>query len=175
MNSSTRPPDANVSVRTAAETAGNTVATIGLILTLLAGLLCALLFVAATQLPEQNDSSRLSEGMPGDVRSGGGSGQDLRSTEVPEFNPEMDEQLAVHAELTRAALEGQRFQVLLLGIATFVLNLTGLVLCVIGLFVPNRPKTVAICGTVLSVLLFAGVFGVIAVGALLDPVTTAAG
>ncbi|MCH2202122.1 MAG: hypothetical protein MK102_09135 [Fuerstiella sp.] len=171
MNSPDSLPESSTNIEMAVGTAGNTVATIGLILTLLAGLLCVLLFVAASQLPEPNDLPGSADETSEDVDSDAGIDQD--PTEPVVSLPDLE--MNAHAEVAKAALEAQRLQVLLLGIATFVLNLTGLVLCVIGLFVPSRTRVVAICGTILSLLLLAGVFGVISVGALLNPMITASG
>ncbi|MEO2033384.1 MAG: hypothetical protein ABGZ35_15005 [Planctomycetaceae bacterium] len=116
---------------------GNTVATIGLILTVIAGLLCSVLFAAASRLPDEGVAS--------------------------------DGPAAAEPELIDSELAARQLQVLLIASATAVLNLVGLILSTAGLFVPHRPRAVAICGTILSLALFAGVFGVMGVGALLTP------
>ena len=116
---------------------GNTVATIGLILTVIAGLLCSVLFAAASRLPDEGVAS--------------------------------DDPAAAEPELIDSELAARQLQVLLIASATAVLNLVGLILSTAGLFVPHRPRAVAICGTILSLALFAGVFGVMGVGALLTP------
>jgi len=116
----------------------NTVAMIGLILTLIAGLMCSVLFAAASRLPE-------------------------KQTGPPDDPP------ATKPEFGDSELAAQQLQVLVLASATAVLNLVGLVLSIAGLFLPNRPRAVAICGTILAFALFAGVFGVMAMGAFLTP------
>jgi len=145
----------------------NPVALIGLVLTLMAGLMCGLLFSTANGLTDPGSIDLIVHSL--DTKSNG-----AESTEIED--PET--QAARHAEEVRAIQEATeqqqaqdaiRLQVLLLGSATIVLNLVGLVLSVIGLLVPHRPRGLAVCGTVLSLLLFAGVFGVMAVGAMLNP------
>ena len=121
---------------------GNTVATIGLILTVIAGLLCSVLFAAASRLPDEGVAS------------------DGPAAAEPEL---------IDSELIDSELAARQLQVLLIASATAVLNLVGLILSTAGLFVPHRPRAVAICGTILSLALFAGVFGVMGVGALLTP------
>lgn len=157
-------------------TAGNTVAVIGLILTLTAGLMCGVLFAAASRLParppDSEPTDRGSEPVtdidgaetpdePGSADPAGGD-PSPESTETDKDPPGGGDRIGPE----RAALE---LQVLLLASATAVLNLVGLVLSVAGLFIPNRPRGVAVCGTILALCLCAGVFGVMAVGALLDP------
>ena len=150
----------------------NTVATIGLILTALAAMLCSVMFGSAAGLP----SSKVVEEAVSE--SDGGSNGDAGATESDTEELTEEQRAAADAERSAAEeqareagqqLEAQRLRVLLLASATAVLNLVGLGLSIAGLFVPHRPRGMAICGTVFSLLLFAGMFGVLAVGSLMDP------
>lgn len=144
---------------------GNTVGAIGLVLTVVAGLMCGVLFTTARGLPDAvepvpvDDSS--AEPAEDGEQSGTTDGSEADSGDTARSNRQ--------AELIQADLDARRLRVLLLASTTAMLNLVGLVLSVVGLFVPNRPRMVAVCGTILSLLLFAGVFGVMAVGALMNP------
>jgi len=62
-----------------------------------------------------------------------------------------------------------QLRLLILGCSTAVLVMVAFVLCVVGLFLPNRPRLAATIGTVLSLLLLLGVFGVMLVGVLMNP------
>jgi len=129
---------------------GNAVALIGLVLTMAAMLFCGLLFGAASQLAA-NDQQRQAEAetraaLPGNSDNGD---SDAEVTDA------------------QSARNAEQLRVLLLASVAAVLNLVGLVLCIVGLFVPNRPRAIAIGGTILSALLLTGVFGVMAIGALL--------
>ncbi len=62
-----------------------------------------------------------------------------------------------------------QLRLLILGCSAALLNVTSLVLCVIGLILPNRPRVLASIGTGFSLMLLLGVFGVIALGALMKP------
>ena len=116
----------------------NTLALIGMILTAVAGLMCVWLFIAAGGVQLP----------PAD-----GTGQQDAESE---------------SDADPAAIYRLRMRLLLLGSAAAVLNLVGLCLSVAGLLVPNRPRFPAFVATVLSLLLFAGIFGVLAVGTLLE-------
>ena len=141
---------------------GNTVAVMGLILTVVACLMCGVLFAAASRLPEEQSLAE-STGVHVSARHqtvngelpDGGNATELRDNETE----------AEHEADTQA----RELQVLLLASAVAVLNLVGLVMSVAGLFVPHRPRTPAVCGMILALLLFAGVFGVVAVGAFWNP------
>jgi len=158
---------------------GNTVATIGLILTLVAGLMCGVLFAVVSRLPGSKSVPQ-SYNLQSTIQPESGDAESLDSQVAPEPHDEdtdsapeaIDVPLVAEAELVEAKTAVVQLQVLLLTIATAVLNLVGLVLSIAGLFVPNRPRTVAVCGMILALLLFAGVFGVVAVGALLNPVAS---
>jgi hypothetical protein len=60
-------------------------------------------------------------------------------------------------------------RLLILGCSTAVLVVVAFVLCVVGMFLPNRPRALAIVGTALSVLILLGVFGVLIVGVIMNP------
>lgn len=60
-------------------------------------------------------------------------------------------------------------RLLILGCSTAVLVVVALVLCVVGMFLPNRSRVLPIVGTVLSVLMLLGVFGVLVVGVVMNP------
>lgn len=146
---------------------GNTVAAIGLVLTVVAGLMCIVLFSTARGLPDAKSPEAPVISRVARV-----------ADEADSVDPEASEQDAAESARAeqqeaqiRAENEGRRLRVLLLASTTAMLNLVGLVLSVVGLFVPKRPRMVAVCGTILSLLLFAGIFGVMAVGALMNPAT----
>lgn len=68
-------------------------------------------------------------------------------------------------------------RLLILGCSTAVLVVVALVLSVVGMLLPDRPRVLAIVGTVLSLLILLGVFGVLFVGVVMNPslpVSTAA-
>ncbi len=149
---------------------GNTVATIGLIITLAAGVMCGVLFAAARGLPDAPPQPRPTAPPVSEPDAA-----DPNTEEDPEVIAarEAERVRAEEREKQRKAEEdAQRLRVLLLASTTAVLNLVGLCLCVVGLFVPNRPRAIAVGGTILSLILFAGVFGVMAVGALLNSAVT---
>ena len=60
-------------------------------------------------------------------------------------------------------------RLLILGCSTAVLLLVSLILSIVGLFLPNRPRILAIIGTVASLMLFLGVFGVLIAAVLFNP------
>lgn len=60
-------------------------------------------------------------------------------------------------------------RLLILGCSTAVLLLMSLILSIVGLFLPNRPRMLAIIGTITSLMLFLGVFGVLIVAILFNP------
>ena len=126
---------------------GNAVAMVGLVLTMAAMLCCGLLFGAAGQLAE-HERERL----------------DLAATRAAATDSEDTD--AVEDTAAQSARSAEQLRLLLLASVAIVLNLVGLVLCVAGLLIPNRPRAVAIGGTFLSALLLMGVFGVVAVGTL---------
>ena len=127
----------------------NTVAAIGFSLTVVALLMSALLLGTAAQLPTPDS---LPETNVAAAESDDPAGSEEAATEVD--NP-VD------------AASGPRLRVLLLAIATAVVNLLGLVLCVVGLFIPERPRALAATGSIIALLLFIGIFGVMSVGAFL--------
>lgn len=129
----------------------NTVAAIGFSLTVVALLMSSLLLGTAAQLPTPDS---LPETDVAAAKSDNTAGSEEAATEVE--NP-VD------------AANGPRLRVLLLAIATAVVNLLGLVLCIVGLFVPERPRALAATGSVIALLLFIGIFGVMSVGAFLTP------
>ncbi|MEZ6130943.1 MAG: hypothetical protein R3C59_19920 [Planctomycetaceae bacterium] len=61
-----------------------------------------------------------------------------------------------------------QLRLLILGCSTAVLVMVAFVLCAVGMFLPNRPRLAAAVGTVLSLLLLLGVFGVLLVGVLMN-------
>jgi len=125
---------------------GNAVAVIGLVLTVAAMLFCGLLFGAAEQLAE-HERERLDQTARQDSAA---------SDDVP----------AEESDTVEKERSSEQLRVLLLASVAAVLNLVGLILCVAGLLIPNRPRAAAIGGTIISALLFVGVFGVLAVGTL---------
>jgi len=148
---------------------GNTVATIGLVLTIVAGLMCGLLFISSSRLTDLKTQASAAKKMATAERNEADAAESEDADAMAA--KEADVVKAAQAvEVAQKAEDSQRLQVLLLASATAMLNLVGLVLSTIGLLVPNRPRSIAVCGTILSLLLFAGVFGVMAVGALLNPV-----
>lgn len=148
---------------------GNTVATIGLVLTIVAGLMCSMLFTSASSLTDLNTEASAAKKTAAAERdeADAAESEDADALAAKEADAV---KAALTADVAQKAEDSQRLQVLLLASATAMLNLVGLVLSIIGLLVPNRPRSIAVCGTILSLLLFAGVFGVMAVGALLNPV-----
>lgn len=62
-----------------------------------------------------------------------------------------------------------QFRLLVLGCSAAVLVLVGFVLCVVGLFLPHRPRLLAGMGAGVSLVLLFGVFGVLAVASLMNP------
>ena len=170
-------PETGTDTSTVAENGPvNTVAVIGLMLTLAAALMCGVLFATVGQLPEHKStpssphSHSTSQPVPvdGEVPESqlAAALSDADTDSVPKAN---DGHAAATAQIVKAELAAQQLQVLLLASTMAVLNFLGLLLSIAGLFVPNHPRTVAIFSTVLSLLLFGGVFGVMAVGALLNP------
>ena len=149
---------------------GNTVATIGLVLTIVAGLMCGMLFNSAKSLTDLNTQASATKQTAATERDEAGA-LDAEDVDTLARKEATAVKAALAAEVAQKAGDSQRLQVLLLASATAMLNLVGLVLSIIGLFVPNRRRSIAVCGTILSLLLFAGVFGVMAVGALLNPVS----
>ncbi len=98
----------------------NTVALIGVILTVVGAVFCLVLFLLAHQLPDSIDK----------------------------FGAE-NVNSSVHLRL------------LILGCSTAVLLLVSLILSIVGLFLPDRPRILAVVGTIVSLVLFLGVFGVL--------------
>jgi hypothetical protein len=149
---------------------GNTVATIGLVLAIVAGLMCGMLFTSAKSLTDLNTQASATKKTAATERDEADAveSEDADTLAAKEATAV---KAALAAEVSQKAEDSQRLQVLLLASATAMLNLVGLVLSIIGLLVPNRPRSIAVCGTILSLLLFAGVFGVMAVGALLNPIS----
>ncbi len=144
-------PSQEVSVQEPLQpTAGNAVAVIGLLLTLAAMLVCGLLFGAAAALAE-HESERTNPSARQTTRSGNQDGT------------------AAEDDAAQIERSSEQLRVLLLASVAAVLNLVGLILCVAGLLIPNRPRAAAIGGTIISSLLFVGVFGVMAVGTLFQP------
>ena len=62
-----------------------------------------------------------------------------------------------------------QLRLLILVCAAGVLNVVAFLLCSVGLLLPNRPRLLASIGTAGSLLLLLGFFGVLAVGALMNP------
>ena len=62
-----------------------------------------------------------------------------------------------------------QLRILILGCSIAVLTLVAFVLCVVGLFLPRRPRLLAGAGAIISFLILAGVFGVLLVGGLMNP------
>ena len=60
-------------------------------------------------------------------------------------------------------------RLLILGCSTAVLLLVSLILSIVGLFLPNRPRILAIIGTIASLMLFLGVFGVLIAAVVFNP------
>jgi uncharacterized BrkB/YihY/UPF0761 family membrane protein len=60
-------------------------------------------------------------------------------------------------------------RLLILGCSTAVLLLVSLILSIVGLFLPNRSRKLAIAGTIASLVLFLGVFGVLIAAVLFAP------
>ena len=106
----------------------NTVALIGVILSMIAALFCAVLFLLAHQLPDNIDS----------------------------FDP-------------RNANSSAHLRLLILGCSTAVLLLVSLILSVVGLFLPDRSRKLAVVGTITSLALFLGIFGVLIAAVLFAP------
>ena len=128
---------------------GNTVAVIGLILTLIAGLMCAVLFAVVSQLPDSQsltqsyglqftNQSELDETVSPDSQA-----QAEPREEGTNSTADVADVPAVakvrHLKTKRSVVQ---LQVLLLTSATAVLNLVGLVLSIAGLFIPGRPRAV---------------------------------
>ena len=60
-------------------------------------------------------------------------------------------------------------RLLILGCSTAVLLLVSLILSIVGLFLPNRSRKLAIVGTIVSLMLFLGIFGVLIAAVLFTP------
>ena len=111
----------------------NSVALIGLILAIVAALMCSLMFVMANQLP----------------------------VDAQGFEDYLQHDTPAHLRL------------LILGCSTLLLVAVALILCVVGLFLPNRPRIMAVIGASISGLILLGVFGVLILGAIMTPQATA--
>lgn len=74
----------------------------------------------------------------------------------------------------REAVSETTSQVRLLAVAISmgVLGVVSLLLCGIGLFLPHRQRALAVVGTIGSLLLLSGVFGVVGIGLALSPQST---
>ena len=131
----------------------NTPALIGTILTAVAGVMCVWLFLSAGNLQFQQLASSESGN---EVTTERAAGVADRVNEQPGTRPKTP------------IVRGRPMRLLLLGSTAAVLNLTGLSLSVAGLVIPDRRRILALISTILSFLLFAGVFGVLVVGILLD-------
>jgi len=66
-----------------------------------------------------------------------------------------------------------QLRLLIVGFSAAILNLVSVFLCVLGLFLPNRPRLLAAVGTGISVVVLLGVFGVAIAGAVLNPPSAA--
>ncbi len=62
-----------------------------------------------------------------------------------------------------------QLRLLILSCSIAVLTLVAFVLCLVGLFLPRRPRLLAGIGVGISFLILAGVFGVLLVGAMINP------
>lgn len=62
-----------------------------------------------------------------------------------------------------------QMRLLVLGCSTAVLALVSLVVCLFGSLLPNRPRLLASVGALISAMILLGVFGVLIVGAVLNP------
>ena len=111
----------------------NSVALIGLILAIVAALMCSLMFVMANQLP----------------------------VDAQGFEDYLQHDTPAHLRL------------LILGCSTLLLVAVAVILCVVGLFLPNRPRIMAVIGASISGLILLGVFGVLILGAIMTPQATA--
>jgi drug/metabolite transporter (DMT)-like permease len=69
----------------------------------------------------------------------------------------------------RNANSSAHLRILILCCSTAVLLLVSLILSVVGLFLPNRSRKLAIAGTIGSLMLFLGIFGVLIAAALFTP------
>ena len=67
-----------------------------------------------------------------------------------------------------------QLRLLILGCSAALLTVVAFVLCVVGLILPNRPRLLAALGTTVSLALLMGLFGVLLVGALMNPLAKAA-
>ena len=61
-----------------------------------------------------------------------------------------------------------QLQLLILGCSTGLLLTISLILCVVGLFLPNRPRTLAWVGTGISAVFLVGIFGVLLAGVVIS-------
>ena len=120
-------------------TPGNAVAVIGLVLTMAAMLFCGVLFGSAEQLAEHEEER-----------------ENRTARQLPAASDDVTPEQSDTAGSERSS---EQLRVLLLASVAAVLNLVGLILCITGLLIPNRPRAAAIGGTVISALLFVGVFG----------------
>lgn len=68
-----------------------------------------------------------------------------------------------------------QLRLLILACSTAVLNAVAFILCCVGLFLPRRPRTLAVVGTAISFLLLVAVFGVLTVGITMNPESTSQG
>jgi drug/metabolite transporter (DMT)-like permease len=75
----------------------------------------------------------------------------------------------IEAFSTRNANSSAHLRLLILGCSTAVLLLVSLILSIVGLFLPNRSRQLAIVGTVASLILFLGIFGVLMAAVLFTP------
>ncbi|MEZ6063145.1 MAG: hypothetical protein R3C19_22600 [Planctomycetaceae bacterium] len=59
-------------------------------------------------------------------------------------------------------------RLVVLASAAGVVNIIGLTLCAVGLFLPDRPRVLAAIGSLVSFLLLAGILGVLAIGVVMQ-------
>lgn len=62
-----------------------------------------------------------------------------------------------------------KLALIIVGSTTAVLALVAVVLSAVGFFLPNRPRTLAVVGCIGGCVLLSGIFGVLALGILMNP------
>ncbi len=129
------------------ERPANTLAVVGIVLTLIAAMMAGLLITMAGRLAETEAASAT----------------DSPSTVAG------SEQRAAESGSTGEFDAAVRLRILLLASTTAVVCLTGLSLCTAGLLTADRPRALAVTGVVVSLLILAGLFGVMITGSLLNP------
>lgn len=83
----------------------------------------------------------------------------LLASELPADRQQFQEQLAADTP--------EKLRLLIVGCCAALLLVVSLVLCLVGLFLPGRPRLLAVLGTATSFVLLAGIFGTLLIGVMI--------